>query len=170
MNRRNVFASIACYVVVALLVVAFAVIRVRTHNRFAVQSAPDTLDYQATKTPPDPNAKPFFSLITNYTYSSTDKARIWVNYRGVDALDFRVYRVKDPVKFFKGLDNRHQVGEDEQEEVGGPIKRNPTFLEKLGAFKRRMYAAVRTYVRGQLQNQSRKSFNQKFRPDSDDEE
>jgi alpha-2-macroglobulin len=170
MNRRNVFASIACYFVVALLVVAFAVIRVRTHNRYAVQSAPDTLDELATRTPPDPNAKPFFSLITNYTYSSTDKARIWVNYRGVDSLDFRVYRVKDPVKFFKGLDNRHQVGEDEQEEVGSAIKRKPTFLEKLGAFKRRMYVAVRTYIRGQLQNQSRKSFNQKFRPDSDDEE
>jgi len=155
----------------ALLVFGFAVLRVKTLNRYAVQSAPDVLpEYAETKTPADPNSKPFFSVVTNRTYSTSDHARFWVNYRGLDALDFRVYRVKDPVKFFRDLDNPHQMGEDEEGKAGQQIKHNPTFLEKLLAFKKKFYGAVQTYVRGQLQNQSRRGFNQRFRPASEEEQ
>ncbi|HVF48894.1 MAG TPA: MG2 domain-containing protein [Pyrinomonadaceae bacterium] len=171
MNRRNVLLTVACYAGVILLALGFSVLRVRTQNRFALQSAPDTLsEYpQAERHPPAENAKPFFSLVTNRTYGTTDRARVWVNYRGVEQLDFRVYKVKDPLKFFKQLDNPHQVGEDEEAaEVAKMIKRQPTFLEKLRAFKNSVYGAIKTYVRSQLQNQSRKGFNQKFRrPDED---
>ena len=107
MTRRTVFNAFACYLAVILLVVGFAVLRVRTVNRFAAQVAPDSLPYGGrTLTPPDEHARPFFSVQTNRTYATTDRARLWVNYRGVDALDFRVYRVKDPVKFFRGLETR----------------------------------------------------------------
>ncbi|HEV2862017.1 MAG TPA: MG2 domain-containing protein [Pyrinomonadaceae bacterium] len=169
MSRRTLLTSAAVYVSVALLLFGFVVLRVKTGYRFAAETAPDSLPYNgSTPTPPDPHAKPFFSLHTNRTYATTDRARVWVNYRGVESLDFRVYKVKDPVKFFLNLENPHQVGEDEQAEVGEQIKRKPTFLEKLRAFKSRAYGAVKSYVRAQLRNQSRKGFNQKFRPEEDD--
>lgn len=170
MTRRTVLTAVACYLAVVLLVLGFAVLRVRTQNRFAAQVAPDSLPYGGrTVTPPDEHAKPFFSVHTNRTYATTDRARLWVNYRGVESLDFRVYRVKDPLKFFRQLENPHQVGEDEEAAVGKSIARQPTFLEKLRAFKSWIFGAFKTYVRQQLQNQSRKTFNQKFRPDEEDD-
>src|SRR3712207_9591515 len=131
MSRRTLLTSAAVYASVALLLLGFVVLRVKTGYRFAADTAPDSLPYQgSTPTPPDPHAKPFFSLHTNRTYATTDRARVWVNYRGVGALDFRVYKVKDPVKFFRQLDNPHQVGEDEEAEVGKTVEKQPTFLEK----------------------------------------
>jgi uncharacterized protein YfaS (alpha-2-macroglobulin family) len=172
MTRRTLLASVAVYSAAVLLVVGFVVLRVKTQHSFAAQAAAESLpDSGRTPVPPDEHAKPFFSLHTNRTYATTDRARLWVNYRGLDALDFRVYRVKDPLKFFRGLENPHQVGEDEEEAVGETIKRKPTFLERLRQFKRLVYdGVVKTYVRAQLQNQSRKGFNQKFRPEEDDTE
>ncbi|HKG14884.1 MAG TPA: MG2 domain-containing protein, partial [Pyrinomonadaceae bacterium] len=145
-------------------------LRVKARYSFEAQVAPDTLPYAGrTPQPPDPHAKPFFSLHTGRTYATTDRARLWINYRGVESLDFRVYKVKDPVKFFRQLDNPHQVGEDEEAEVGKEIaKKPPTFLERLRAFKSWGYGIIKTYVRQQLQNQSRKGFNRKFRPEEDD--
>lgn len=171
MTRQNPLASLVAFLAVIVLIFAFAVLRVRTVNRFAAQSAPQTLEEYPTPEPhpADENSKPFFSVMTNHTYGTKDTARVWINYRGVDNLDFRVYKVKDPVQFFRQLENPHQVGEDEQEEVAESVKHPPTFLEKLRAFKRRYYDAIKRYVRTQLQNQSRKSFNQKFRADSDEE-
>jgi alpha-2-macroglobulin len=169
MTRRTLFANAAVYLAAVLLAVGFAFVRVRTESRFAARSAPESLPAGGyEKTPPDEHARPFFSLHTNRTYATTDRARVFVNYRGVGDLDFRVYRVKDPVKFFRGLDNPHQVGEDEQAEVGKMTERKPDFLERLRRFKSAVYGAVRRYVRAQLQNQSRKSFNQKFRVEEDD--
>jgi uncharacterized protein YfaS (alpha-2-macroglobulin family) len=167
MTRRTLLA-VACYLAAVLLVAAFVVLRVKTGHRFAAQTAPDVLP-ERTVTPPDEHAKPFFSLHAGRTYATTDRARLSVNYRGVDSLDFRVYRVKDPVKFFRGLDNPHQVGEDEQAEVGKSIERKPTFLEKLRQFKSLVYGALKRYVRAQTANQSRQRFNQSFRDTDEDD-
>ncbi|HEV7889201.1 MAG TPA: MG2 domain-containing protein [Pyrinomonadaceae bacterium] len=170
MSRRTLLASAAVYLAAALLVFGFVALRVKARYAYEAQVAPDTLPYAGrTPQPPDPHAKPFFSIHTGRTYATTDRARLWINYRGVESLDFRVYKVKDPVKFFRQLDNPHQVGEDEEAEVGKDIKKNPpTFLERLRAFKSWGYGLIKTYVRQQLQNQSRKGFNQKFRPEEDD--
>ena len=169
MSRRTLLTSIAVYFAAVVLVVGFVALRVKTRHSFEAQTAPEELPYGGrAPIPPDEHAKPFFSLHTNRTFATTDRARVWVNYRGVDSLDFRVYRVKDPVKFFRSLDNPHQVGEDEQEAVGEMIKRKPNFLERLRQFKSWGYGIIKSYVRAQLQNQSRKGFNQKFRPEEDD--
>jgi hypothetical protein len=168
MSRRTLTA-VACYLAAVLLVAAFAVVRVKTGHRFAAQTAPDVLPYGRTPTPPDEHAKPFFSLHTGRTWATTDRARLSVNYRGLTDLDFRVYRVKDPVAFFRGLDNPHQVGEDEQAEVGKSIERKPTFLERLRQFKSLVYGSVKRYVRAQLANQSRQRFNQRFRDADEDD-
>ncbi len=109
------------------------------------------------------SSKPFFSLSTNRTYGSSERARLWIDYQGVDKLDFRVYRVKDPLKFFTQLDNPHQMGEREEEEFAGSVRRSPSVLERLRAVKRWAATSVKSYVRTQLQHTSRMSFNQKFR-------
>src|SRR5215212_1061896 len=170
MSRRTLLASAAVYLAAAALVFCFVALRVKARYAYESQVAPDSLPYEGrTLAPPDPHAKPFFSVHTGRTYATTDRVRLWINYRGVESLDFRVYKVKDPVKFFRQLDNPHQVGEDEEGEVGKDIKKNPpTFLERLREFKSWGFRVVKTYVRQQLQNQSRKGFNQKFRPEEDD--
>ncbi|MCM3870313.1 MAG: MG2 domain-containing protein [Pyrinomonadaceae bacterium] len=111
------------------------------------------------------SAKPYFSLSTNRTYGSGERARLWIDYHGVDKLDFRVYRVKDPLKFFTQLDDPHQMGEREEEEFAGSVSQKPSALERLHQVKRWVAAGVKSYVRTQLQHTSRKSFNQKFRTD-----
>jgi hypothetical protein len=170
MPRRTLLTSVAVYAAALALLVGFVVLRVKARYAYTAAVAPDEVSspYARTPQPPDPHAKPFFSLHTNRTYATSDRARVWVNYRGVEALDFRVYKVKDPVKFFRQLDNPHQVGEDEEAEVGKTVEKKPTLLERLRAFKSWGFGLVKTYVRQQLQNQSRKGFNQRFRPEEDD--
>src|SRR5215207_3025141 len=154
MSRRSILTGVAVYAGALALVLGFVVLRVKARYAYAAAVAPDSLSspYGHTPQPPDPHAKPFFSLQTNRTYAATDRARVWVNYRGVEALDFRVYKVQDPVKFFRQLDNPHQVGEDEQAEVGKTVEKKPTLLEKLRQFKSWGYGHVKTYVRQQLPN------------------
>ncbi len=114
-----------------------------------------------------PSDKPFFSLSTHRTYGTSDNARLWVDYQGVDHLDFRVYQVKDPRKFFTQLKNPHQMGEDEEVEVANSLPHRTSFLERLRGFKRWAYSNIKTFVRGQLQHDSRQAFNQKFRGEAD---
>ncbi|HLN99210.1 MAG TPA: MG2 domain-containing protein [Pyrinomonadaceae bacterium] len=111
--------------------------------------------------------KPFFSLSTHRTYGTSDNARLWVDYQGVDHLDFRVYQVKDPRKFFSQLKNPHQMGEHEEEEVASSLPHRKSFLERIRSFKRWAYSGIKAFVRGQLQRDSREAFNQKFRKESD---
>src|SRR5919107_3311202 len=147
MSRRSLLTGVAVYAGALALVLGFVALRVKARYSYAAAVAPDEVSspYARTPQPPDPHAKPFFSLHTNHTYATSDRARVWVNYRGVESLDFRVYKVKDPVKFFRQLDNPHQVGEDEEAEVGKEIeKKPPTFLERLRASKSWGYGVVKT--------------------------
>ncbi|HEY8188349.1 MAG TPA: MG2 domain-containing protein [Pyrinomonadaceae bacterium] len=114
-----------------------------------------------------PSSKPFFSLSTHRTYGTSDNPRLWVDYQGVDHLDFRVYQVKDPRKFFTQLKNPHQMGEQEEEEVASSLPHRKSFLERLRSFKRWAYSGIKMFVRGQLQHDSRAAFNQKFRKEAD---
>ncbi len=97
----------------------------------------------------------------------SDNPRLWVDYQGVDHLDFRVYQVKDPRKFFTQLKDPHQMGEDEEEEVTSSLPRRKSFLEKVRSFKRRAFTEVKEFVRAQLKRDSRQAFNQKFRKESE---
>src|ERR1700723_3580737 len=46
------------------------------------------------------SAEPFFSVSSRQTYAPSQEPKISIRFRQVDHLDFRVYRVKDPVQFF----------------------------------------------------------------------
>ncbi len=111
--------------------------------------------------------KPFFSLSTQRTYASNERARLWIDYHGIENLDFRVYQIKDPLKFFTQLSDPHQMGERDEEEFESSVRRNPSTLERFRALKRWAYAGIKSYVRSQLQHDSRRSFNHKFRAEAE---
>ncbi|CAN5816298.1 hypothetical protein BH18ACI4_BH18ACI4_03790 [soil metagenome] len=144
-----------------LTVIAGALTIATFRSRAGLETSLEAERLVASGTPG--SVKPFFSLSTNRTYGSGEPARFWIDYQGVDNLDFRIYRVKDPLKFFTQLDNPHQMGEREEEEFADSVGRNPSVVERLRDVKRWASSGLKSYVRNQLQHASRRSFNQKFR-------
>ena len=107
--------------------------------------------------------QPYFALSSNRTFGSTENARLWLDHRGLSNLDFRVYRVNDPQRFFAQLSNPHEMGEDEGEQIATTMSTRPSLLERVRAVKVWAYSGIRNYFRDQLKQDTRKSFNQKFR-------
>ena len=147
------------------LVAIAAALTIATLRSRAKAGASETAPVEELERPV--SSKPFFSLSTHRTYGTNDNARLWVDYQAVDHLDFRVYQVKDPRKFFTELENPHQVGENEQEQVASSVPHRKSFLERVRSFKRWAFSGIRGFVRGQLKHDSRQAFNQKFRAEKD---
>ncbi|PYS88156.1 MAG: hypothetical protein DMF64_21205 [Acidobacteria bacterium] len=163
MNSRKLIASILIYLAVIIAALGFSYWRVRALAEGTAQEFFPQEDYYERKADAAP-PKPFFSLLTNRTYGTNERARVFVNYHDLDTLDFFVYKINDPVQFFKQLDNPHQVGEDEDYDFQNYYqKRKPTFLERLHRFKLGFYDWFRNYVRTQVKHSARQSFNQRFR-------
>jgi alpha-2-macroglobulin len=106
---------------------------------------------------------PFFSLSTTRTFGTSENPRLWLDYRNVDNLDFRVYRINDPQRFFAQLSDPHQMGKDEGEQVATNLSTRRSLLERIRAIKVWAYAEIKNYFREQLKQDTRKTFNQKFR-------
>lgn len=109
------------------------------------------------------STKPYFSLTTNRSYSPNESARLWASYQNIDYLDFRVYRVNDPNKFFKQLDDPHEMGEKEKEQISQGYGTRVSLLERTHRLKISLFSGVKDYVRTHLLKQHRETFNQKFR-------
>jgi uncharacterized protein YfaS (alpha-2-macroglobulin family) len=107
--------------------------------------------------------KPFFALSSNRTFGSSENARLWLDHRGLNNVDFRVYRVNDPQRFFAQLNDTHEMGERESEQLAATMSQRPSLLERVRAVKVWAYSGIRNYFRDQLRRESRKSFNQNFR-------
>jgi uncharacterized protein YfaS (alpha-2-macroglobulin family) len=168
MNTKKLLTSAVIYLAVLFAVFSFSFWRLRALAE-GYSAGEWFAEQEYKERDPTKPAKPFFSLLSNRSYGTNERARLWLNYRDIDAIDFRVYRVNDPAKFFHGLENPHQFGEDEQSEFESYYrKRKPTFLEKVRRFKVAFYTWGRDYFRAQLKNSSRKTFNQSFRnPDEE---
>src|SRR5271166_3339270 len=99
----------------------------------------------------DQDVQPFFSLTSERTYLPGEKVEIAVYAHNVSALQFRVYRVNDPIKFFSQLQEMHSFG--------GQAPRMPkqahTWLERFHAWKHRIWAWVRDFIRAQFSPDSR---------------
>jgi len=147
-------ATAAIYLAIVLSAFGFNIIRSRAARPSA--EAPPL-------GPTIVSSKPYFSLTTNRTYSPNESARMWASYQNVEYLDFRVYRVKDPSKFFKQLDDPHQMGEKEKEAVSQGYGSRVSILERTHRLKISLFSAVRDYVRSHLLKEHRETFNQKFR-------
>ncbi|MBZ5544130.1 MAG: hypothetical protein LAO07_10685, partial [Acidobacteriia bacterium] len=102
----------------------------------------------------DPEStEPFFSVSSQQTYSPSQNPKIWIQFRQVDRLDFRIYRVKDPVAFFAKLRDAHSFGSEKQE-----LAREKTWLERFHEWKRDLRLAIRDFFRLQLRYDTRARF------------
>src|SRR5262249_53517356 len=63
----------------------------------------------------------------------------------IDSLEFRIYRVQDPVRFFQDIDDPHQFGGH----VQAP-QREPSLLERVHTWKRSLRANIRRSLRAQF--------------------
>ena len=93
----------------------------------------------------------FFSLASERTYLPGEKPTIAVYSHNVSTLEFRVYRVNDAVKFFSQMQELHGFG------GRGPKmpKQARTWLEKFHAWKHRIWAWFRDFIRAQFSPESR---------------
>ncbi len=150
---KKLSSKLAIYIAIILAALSFAAFRMRAENQ-KPKSAP-------VVTPPasDEAEQAVFSLTSSRTYATTDRARVWLNYKGLDQIDFRVYRIKDPAKFFRQLDDPHQMGDREKAEAA--LYRPPTALETLRSVKDHLYNSLRDYVRAQVRYLTRKTLNEK---------
>ncbi|HZI46414.1 MAG TPA: MG2 domain-containing protein, partial [Pyrinomonadaceae bacterium] len=158
-TRRYVATGIV-YLALVASVFGFNVIRAKT-------AKPPEPSAAQPETPTVASTKPYFSLTTNKTYSPNETARVWASYQNVDFLDFRVYRVKDPNKFFKQLDDPHQMGEKEKEVLAKGYGARTSLLERTHRFKLSIFSAVKDYVRDHLLPGHRATFNEKFRKEKE---
>jgi uncharacterized protein YfaS (alpha-2-macroglobulin family) len=88
---------------------------------------------------------PYFALYTTRTFGSGVTPQVGLSAWNVDSLEFRIYRVNDPLKFFQQLDSPH--------EFGGAAPKPPktrTLLERIHSWKRGMRAGIRRGLRGQF--------------------
>jgi hypothetical protein len=90
-------------------------------------------------------AEPYFALSSSRTFGSQDKPSVSLSAWNVDTLEFRVYRIQDPVKFFQQLDDAHQFG--------GRVPQPPrdrTMLERFHRWKSGLRANIRRSLRAQF--------------------
>src|SRR5437762_10003583 len=98
--------------------------------------------------------QPYFSLSSSKTYAPGEKPGIQMWSQNVDTLEFRVYRVRDPILFFQRLEDVHRFG------AGAAPRRNRkelTFIERFHALKVRARTAVRNGLRAQYTADSREA-------------
>src|SRR5438046_7872790 len=86
----------------------------------------------------EPN-QPYFSLSSSKTYAPGEKPAIQMWSQNVDSLEFRVYRVRDPILFFQKLEDVHRFGTG-----ATPRKNNKelTLIERFHALKVRARTPV----------------------------
>ena len=160
-DSRNHRGLITAGVYLLVIVGALGISTIRLRAQSGAVSTP------ATGSASTATYKPYFSLSTNRTYGTADRARVWINYVGIDHMDFRVYRVGDPVKFFKGLEDPHKMGEGEKYQIIASLKKEPSVLEKVREFKVSVFKSIKDYFRNQLHRITRESLNQKLGREGD---
>ena len=101
--------------------------------------------------PRTPTPNPVSRSPAERTFLPGEKPEISVNAHNVKQLEFRVYRVNDPVKFFSQMQELHNFGGQ------GPAlpKQAHTWLEKFHAWKHRIWAWIRDFIRAQFSPDSR---------------
>jgi alpha-2-macroglobulin len=99
----------------------------------------------------DVGSEQSFSLTSQRTYLPGEKPEVSVYSHNVNALEFRVYRVNDPVKFFSQMQELHNFGG----RAPSLPKQARTWLEKFHAWKHRVWARFRDFIRAQFSPESR---------------
>jgi len=93
----------------------------------------------------------YFSVSTNKTFLPGEKIGIRLYATNVEALEFRVYKIKDPIVFFERLDNPHGFGHTSMPEQ----IETPTLIERFHDWKYRLWVEIRDFFRMQFSARSR---------------
>jgi hypothetical protein len=95
-----------------------------------------------------------FNLSTSKTFAPGEQPKIHLYTHDVDALEFRVYRVNDPVKFIEDLRELHSFG---NEGPFGPQEQidERTLLERFHDWKAEVWSSVREFFRRQFSSKAR---------------
>jgi uncharacterized protein YfaS (alpha-2-macroglobulin family) len=88
---------------------------------------------------------PAFTLSSSEVFTTRESAFFHLTFRHVTQLDFRVYRVRDPLKFFAGLRDPHQLGSEER-----PVAQERSWIERLADWKDAQRRTIRNFARGQV--------------------
>jgi uncharacterized protein YfaS (alpha-2-macroglobulin family) len=95
-----------------------------------------------------------FNLSTGKTFAPGEQPKIHLYTHNVDALEFRVYRVNDPVKFMENLRELHSFGPEaalpDEEKID-----ERTWLEKFHDWKRGLWRSIRDFFRMQFTSDAR---------------
>ena len=95
---------------------------------------------------------PGFSLASGTIFSTRESPSIYVTFQQVERLDFRVYKVRDPMAFVAGLKDPHQLGSQTP-----LVDQEPTALERIASWKARWRAQIRHFVRRQFSHDYRQA-------------
>ncbi len=104
-------------------------------------------------------ARRYFSLSTEGPVRAGGTVPVRVSAQGVDTLEFRLYRVNDPVKFFETLSDAHSAGQS--------ARRRPkavTPIEKFDEWRRIVRAAMRDLGRAQFGREQRREIRARLNP------
>src|ERR1039458_4984525 len=97
-----------------------------------------------------------FNLSTSKTFAPGEQPKIHLYTHNVDALEFRVYRVHDPVKFMENLRELHSFGPEasllDKEQID-----ERTWLEKFHDWKANLWERIRDFFRHQFSHAARTS-------------
>ena len=93
----------------------------------------------------DQNVSPAFNVWSSQVFLTKDQPAFSLTYRNVDHLDFRVYRVADPMAFFAGLRDPHQLGSEKP-----VVPQERTWLERIALWKATRRSEIRMFLRAQL--------------------
>ncbi len=96
------------------------------------------------------STEPSFSVSSRQTFAPSQEPQVWISFRQVDHLDFRIYRVKEPVEFFSKLKDAHTFGSEKAE-----LAREKSWLELFHEWKRGMRSRIRDYFRAQVSFETR---------------
>ena len=90
--------------------------------------------------------QPYFSLSSFQTFGSNGKPVVMMSAFNVTQLRFRVYRINDPLQFFRQLEDPHAFGDF----VPAARPRRKSLLERVHAWKAGLRADIRRSLRAQF--------------------
>lgn len=96
-------------------------------------------------------AEPYFSVSTDRTFMPGQKATVHLYTRDVSALEFRLYRVNDPMAFFERLGDVHGFGHATPKEQ----IEEKSWLERFHDWKHDLWISIRNFVRSQFSTRAR---------------
>jgi uncharacterized protein YfaS (alpha-2-macroglobulin family) len=95
-----------------------------------------------------------FNLSTSQTFAPGEQPTIHLYTHNVDALEFRVYRIKNPVKFVENLRELHSFGPEagllDKEQID-----ERTWLERFHDWKESLWREIRDFFRYQFSRDAR---------------